>query len=272
MISDPAMYRLVLSVGETTVDAVIVSRVHENEVIHRRFDIPEATSALAMLRNIVNENPLLVTDFHKVDLIFGNNRFFLISHDEAEPDEIRRRTDILWPSDRSEKKYDSLADTVEDNRTDLVWTIEHDLLSYVRRIWNNPDIHHRIGVMARYYSLKNHLGNMGKIHAFIADGHTDIIAFARDGLLMANTFKTNAEGSEPSETTAAYYILAAAKNLDFDAETDRVFVGGSTALRDNTIALLRNFIPLSMPQLTDHRSPASTHPDIPAEVALILAL
>lgn len=265
LVPDPGLYRLVVTLSATAMDVVIISRVRDNDVIFRRFELPDGPDTLAAIKEIVYENPLLTAEFNTVDVIVDSNRFFVMNQDEATDEEIARRIELLWPAERREESLTGLTSTVEEGRTVLVWAADKSLPAFLRRTWNNPRLHHRMAVTARYYSLKNHLGNMGKLYARLGDNRLDILAYSRDGLLMANTFDTHG-----SAENAAYYTLAAAAHLEFDNESDRVFVGGDIDLRDALTQRLREFIPMVMPEIMPSDAAELSRLRVPFEAALVV--
>lgn len=244
MVSDPAMYRLAVVISDTATDILVVSRVADNDIIYRHVDFTAGSDKLDAFRDVVYENPLLTADFYRVDVIVDNNRFFVMNADDATDSEIRRRLDLLWARSRTGIELGAMQNVIESGRTVLAWGVEQPLLAFIRRMWNNPSIHHRMAVTGRYYALKNRMGNMGKLYVRATPDRADIFAFGRTGLLLLNSFDTHG-----SVENAAYYTLAVARGLDFDAETDRIVVGGEPGLRDGTIEILRNFVPVVVPEI-----------------------
>jgi hypothetical protein len=95
--------------------------------------------------------------------------------------------------------------------------------------------------LCRYFGIKNRLGNAGKFHIHLSDESIDIIAYGADGLLMANTFASTDVNDD------LYYVLAAARSLDFDNNNDQMLLSGNAARREALIPLLRRYISYVMP-------------------------
>lgn len=266
LIAAPAMHRLILMVAPESLDVVITSRVSDADIIYRHIDFAPGADTVAALEESVYDNPLLTADFHRTDIIVDNNRFFVMAAADADADEMRRRIDLLWPRERTGLDLQALTNDIESGRTVMVWAPERRLTAFLRRTWHNPAIVHRVAVLARYYALKNHLGNMGKIHACLSGKRLDLMVFGREGLLSANSFATPAPVDD-----ATFYILAAAAHYGFESESDRVLVSGDRTLRDELVASVRRFIALTMPEIYPSALNALTlnTPDVPFE-ALIL--
>ncbi len=243
LVADPALRRLALLVSPSGVDVAISSRVRDNELIYRRIPYPDGSDPVKALEEAVYDNPLLTADFGKIDVVFDTPRFFVMAAEEATPDEVRRRIDMLWPPENLDFELEPLICPIEADRTVLVCAVPRKLVSFVRRTFNNPGIVHRMAALARYYALKNHLGNSGKMHVRLSPGRTDVIAFGRSGLLLANTFATN------SAEDAAYYTVAATRHLGYDNDTDRILASGDRELRDAYVTSMRRFISFVMPDI-----------------------
>lgn len=244
MLANAAMHRLVLLLSSAGVDVVVTSLGGDAELIHRHIDFPADTPVAAALREVVYDNPLLTADFNSVSILVDSPRFFVMASADATYAEMRRRIDMLWPAERDGEDLKHLVNEVEKGHTVVVTAFPHEILSFLRRTWNRPLIVNRIAVLARFYALKKSLGNMGKIYANINSHGVDIVAVGRDGLMFANTFRTPGGVAD-----ATFYVLAVARQLNFDNDMDRVFVGGHSPLRDELVASLRKFLPLVMPEI-----------------------
>lgn len=238
------MHTLGLMISETGMNIAINSRVNSGELIYRHIDFPAGTDSLAALEEAVYDNPLLTADFHDIYVLIDNNRFFIIDSDKASDEEVKKRIDLLWPEDQTGIKLEAVMTPIQNEKNILVSAVPVNLMRFLRRTFNNPAVAHRMGTLARYYALKSKVGNMGKIHVRLGEEDTtDIFAFGRNGLLLANTFTTN------TTDDAAYYTLAVAKYFEFDNESDRVYVVGDGEVRDAYVAGMRRFISMVLPEI-----------------------
>lgn len=244
MVANPQLHRLGLMVSDTSMDVAITSKVSDNSLIYRHIHFPDTTDSVRNIEEAVYANPLLTADFGHVDVILDTPRFFLMDSTQAVTEEINRRAEILYPADnRDNPEREIITNHIENGRNLAVTVTQRALLRFLRRTFNNLTVSHRMAVLARYHALRNRLGNAGKLHIRLLPGRTDIIALGNQGLLMANTFSTG--GTQD----ALYYTLAAAQQLSFNNDTDRVMVGGLRALRDPFISAARQYIPFVMPEL-----------------------
>lgn len=243
LITRPSLYRLVIIVADNAIDVTITSRVDDDSVIHRHIPFQNDADPVAAIEETIYDNPLLTADFSSVNVIVDTQRFFVMATDDATPEQIRLNIDALWSPARTGLTLEPLVNSIETDRVSIVSAPSRRLLAFLRRTFPACNIIHRVAVLARYYAIKNRLGNMGKIHSVISPGRTDIIIFGRDGLLMANTFST------PTLDDAAFYTLAAARHLGFDNDADRIIVAGDRDLREPYIENLRRFVSIVMPDI-----------------------
>lgn len=242
LVADPGLHRLGIMVSDRGVDVVITSRVRDNAMIYRHIDYPAGmTSTLKALEEAVYANPLLTADFGQVDVVLDTRRFFLVAAEDA--DTIDERVERLYPRDRTDFDIETIVNDVDSDRVRVVAVCDRDVVRFLRRTFNNPPLYHRMAALARYYGLRNHFGNTGKVHVRINPGRTDILAFGHTGLLMANTFETTCSDD------AIYYTLAATQRLGFDNDSDRVYISGDRRLRDDFVAGVRRFVTYAMPEI-----------------------
>lgn len=242
LVADPSLHRMGLMVSEHGIDIVITSRVRDNELIYRHIDYPIGLeSTFKALEEVVYANPLLTADFGHLDILLDTRRFFLVSADDA--DTIAERVEQLYPHDKTDFDIETVVNDVDGGRIRLVSVVERDVVRFLHRTFHNPTLTHRMTALTRYYGLRNHFGNSGKIHVRIAPNRTDVLAFGHSGLMMANTFDTTCAED------AVFFVVAATQRLGYDNDTDRVFVSGDRRLREAFVGSVRRFVTYAMPEI-----------------------
>ena len=73
------------------------------------------------------------------------------------------------------------------------------------------------------------------------DDRLDLLAFGKDSLLLANTFRYR----DPMD--AVYYILACRQSLGLDAGSDELFLAGDKGVRETITPTLREYLAYVMP-------------------------
>lgn len=265
-VTDPRSYRLIVVLGRHSIDAVLMSRVRQNDIIHRHYDCLPGTDIAKTLQEVVYANPLLTADFYRADVVVDNNRFFVMSADEATPETTARRIEQLWPHNKQADRYVPLLTPVEKGKTVLVSAVERQLLAFVRRTWSNACVSHRLGLSAAWQCMQNRFRNIERIYAEMRGTSLDVIAIGRAGLMLANTFDIPGGVQD-----AAYYVLAVSRYLDFDKDADRVITAGDTDDRNALTETLRKFIPFAMPEIPHETAVAllTDNPSLPKEAVML---
>lgn len=263
LVADAGLHRLVLQVGTDALTVLVTSRVNENFVIHRRIPFTGDRGPVEALEEVVYDNSLLTADFHSVDVVIDNNRFFVMEAVDADDAaEVRRRVETLWPAQQQTAELQTLVSEIEPGRTKLVSAVERRLLAFVRRTWNNPAIRHRMAVEGAYAMGLDGSGYVGGMFVNVDAERVDVVVTGRDGLYCINRFAIS------STDDAAFYVLALARHFEFDNETDRVVVDGSRAERDALTGVLRKFVAEVSPHVRPERFPSASD-DV--DVAVLLA-
>lgn len=230
LVAAPQHWRLALCVSDDTLQVAATSEVEDNSLIWCTIGLDKsASSPLRALETAIYDNPLLLADFGRVDILVDTPRLLLIpAADMAEDAEVaRKRLEALY-LDTNFNVY-----TTDVGETVFATAIPADSAGFIQRTFPQAGVSHRLAVLAKYYGLQRNTGNNGKFNAHLREGAVDIVAYSRDSLLLANTFAT------PTVEDVLFYILSAASWLEFDDAADRMLISGDTGRRDTLLPLLR---------------------------------
>lgn len=237
--ADPTASRLCLQIGAKALSALIVGP--DGEVVYQQMELQPELEPERALEEAIYDNPLLLTDFANVTVLFDTERFVVLPPSKADDGElIAEIFESLYP----DLEADAVVTPVTETGPEIVAAVPSALLAFVRRTFNNPDLTHPLGILATYMSNIALPGTSGKMCVNLRDGHTDVLAFADGNLLMANTFHT------PSAADATYYTLACARQLNFDPEADQMLVAGQPHRQQLLDALrpeVKNVMPMPIP-------------------------
>ena len=79
LIKDPQLWKLALRVEKAALHVMLYSVVEENSLIYRKIEFDKASSSqLKSLENVVYENPLLLSDFLRVDCVVETSIFAIV--------------------------------------------------------------------------------------------------------------------------------------------------------------------------------------------------
>ncbi len=238
LISDPCLWRLALRICEKKLHIVLFCSVEDNSLIYREIDLnPAAQSLHKVLEEIIYDNPLLLSDFARVDCVIETNKFTIIPYEIDNVDIQEKIFNKTFPN--FEGKIIECG--ISELKTTILMGLPDDLLNFLRRTFNNPKIVHNLVPLCVYFHRKSRLGNAGKMYAYIHDNHLDLLSFGRDSLSFANSF----EFREPIDTV--YYIFACRQMLNLDAGSDEMLIAGDNAMREAITPTLREYLAYVMP-------------------------
>lgn len=240
LISEPRLWRMGLRIGRDAVDVVLFCTVEDNSLIHRRISLDKAApSMLKALEDVIYENPLLLSDFLRVDCVVETDRFTVVPAGITEPDVRDKIMGEVFDGFEGE----IIVNELSGQNATILMGLDSDFAGFLRRTFNNPRIHHHLEPLCRYFHSKSRLGNSGKMYACLRDGRVDVMSFGRDTLSMANTFNYR----DPMD--AVYYILSCRKMLNLDAGSDEMYIAGDGAARETIMTALREYLGYVMPAI-----------------------
>lgn len=242
------MQRLNILLNRDSIDAVCFDPAVEGSLQRITVSLPPAASYVKSVEEAIYTRPELTDDYDTIDVYIDTERYTIVPRTVAEDAAAMRDiADSLYPSERLNVVC-TCAEVPPFHGDDggeafAAMFIEPALEGFLRRTFVQARIMHRMVPLTRYFEACGRLlGNAGKMHIHRRAKAVDIIAFDGKGLTMANTF-TTAGGDDD----AVYYALAAAKDLGFDADNDRMMCSGEAALRDRLMAQLKPYVNFVMP-------------------------
>ena len=199
-------------------------------------------SVTKALEEIVYNNPILLSDFAKVDVTLRSPDFMLI------PDAlgaygvefIESMADTAM-ADTATESMATLESPVARTGCSLIVRESRDVVDFIRRTFNNPTIAHSLAVLASHYVKSSPLGTSDKMYINMYDDKLDIAIFGERGLSLLNTFAY----ADPMD--AVYYIMATRSELGLDQTSGEIFIYGDAPLRDAVTPTLREYLGYVMP-------------------------
>lgn len=239
LIAEPQLWRLALRVEKSALEVVLYSTIEENSLIYRHIPLVQGIDSHAKaLEEAVYENPLLLSDFSRIDCVIDTDRFVVVP---AEIDDPLVQEKILKAS-FPEFDGQMIANTISQQSATILMGIDDTLLNFIRRTFNNPRISHYMSPLCRYFIYKSRQGNASKMYAHLRDNSLDLMVFANGTLRLANTFTYR----EPID--AVYYIMACRQQLSLDS-ADMLYVLGNGSGREEIVTMLREHIANVMPEV-----------------------
>lgn len=241
-VQHPQHSRLSMLLHPHSLDVLVTSRVADNSLQWHTLTLDKAApSVLAAFQNAVYDNPLLLAPFGTVDILVDTPHFIVVPPG-TDTETAHGMLAQLYPNEDFVTNL-STAEASGQQSALIATALPTELAKYIGRTFHRPRVAHRLAPMSRFFSVRGRMGNTERIHLHLHAGAIDILAYGRQGLLMANSFVS---GSAEDDL---YYALAAARSLQFDNSADRMLISGDAARRDALLPLLRRYISYAMPAI-----------------------
>lgn len=239
LIAEPRLWRLAMRIGKDALDVVLYSTIDDNSFIYRHIALSNETSQVKALEEIIYENPLLLSDFLRIDCVIDTNCYVVTP---AEISSVEVQEKVLAAS-FPEIECQMIVNNITEQSANVLMGVDEKLLNFLRRTFNNPRIHHYLSPLCRYFIHKSRRGNSTKIYAHLREKSMDLLAFADGMLRLANTFVYH----EPID--AVYYVMACRQQLNIDSEASEMYVLGNSTRREEIVSMLREHIANVMPEV-----------------------
>jgi hypothetical protein len=237
LIENPALWRLLLLIDDDNLVVVANSTVEDSSLIHVKLPYDSAAaSPIRAIEDVIYSNPLLLSDFNKVECIVRSKHFLIVptATDEQSANVIAGK---LW----NDNSLSIITDEVANLCANIVWAVDAQLVNFLVRTFNNPRIVHHLTPLARYFSRKNRLGNSGKMYVNLRRNYLDVIAFNGGKVSLINSYEYQ------DKDDATYFVLAVANEAGFNLDDDELMICGDVALREQIMPELRRFVNYVMP-------------------------
>ncbi len=238
LIDNPQLWKLALRVEKTALQVVLYNIIEDNSLIYRKIEFDKASTSLQKsLEEAIYENPLLLSDFARIDCVIETDCFAIVPPEISTIEVQEKIISASFP----EFDGEIVPCPITEQSATIVMGVESEIIGFIRRTFNNPRLHHHLSPLCRYFMHKSQAGNSTKMYACISQGNIDVMAFAGGNLLMANTFAYR------YPIDAVYYIMACRQILKLDNSSNELFLAGSPSARESIASTLRQHLTYVMP-------------------------
>ena len=233
-------YHLALKLDDNGFSFALYNPAVNGSYIYRKetFDL-NLHNYLFALENAVYSYPFLLQNFRKTQILVQPEHFTFIPL----PFASSRDNEIYFRFCFPESKDEILENNLSRCGSQLLFGIAPDVSDFLRRTFDRPQILHHLTPLCEYFYRKSRLGNNAKMYAHLQKGNLDLLCFNKEGLLLANTFRFR------HINDAAYYILNAWQQLEYDQMNDELQLSGDKNLRNEITPLMREYITYVMPTI-----------------------
>jgi len=242
LVSAPGMWRLSMLIADDGIDIALVSMVEDNSLIYRHIPLPDdETTRLRAIEDTIYENPLLLADFGKTDILIRTRRFSVLPAEISDSGTRRRIMQEFWSDLDTCSIFSDSGLVLPGNRDSISFAIPSPLASFLQRTFPTARISHALTPMVRYFAHSSRLGRSGKIYVCLRKNEIDIIAYTVGGLRMAVTTSVS------NLDDALFYIMAAMHTCRFSPSEVEIMLCGDNTMRETLTPMLRRFVGYVMP-------------------------
>lgn len=242
-ISQPELWKLALTVSTDRMDVALFPPVTRQEMIWRSYMFDPATpSALKAIEDIIYDNPLLLSDFKRVDCIIDNVAAIPLPA-AMTPEQMAgcylRATDSgLSNIDSHEIEIYPTADP----ECRIALRQDPEIKAFFARTFYNVSFDCRLSALCRYLNSRADAPQGPEMNLLPRDGRLTIVVIDNHRILMANEFRYD------SDIDAVYYVMASIGSLNLDQSSVAISIYPMQADEPDTLTgLLRRFLPQIAP-------------------------
>lgn len=238
-VKNPALWRMAIEVDDSGADVVLSTAMGESDIMVERLAFPEGMTPLAAFEEAIYQNPALLSEFARTDVLISTRRFTIVPSqvrsDEVQYDIVR----LLWP----DPSLEVVADPISTSGSTLLMAVDQSLLAFVRRTFVDSRPRHAVSVLASYFWQQARNAAAPKVYARLRQKGVDVVAFRDGKLVIANSFAAS------TADDAVYCVLASAQASSLPLPQTEVMVCGDAEARQRVMPMLREFCPKTMPAI-----------------------
>lgn len=234
LIADTALWRLIVRIDPRRLRAMLIGPDSvERSVLFHSEELTDAS--VKALENAVYDNPLLLSDFAAIDVIFSTPEIVICP---AGASELRERmVNAMLPDYDTPRRIEGEA----FGPAEVAYAADADIYNFAARTFAAARFHHSLAIDARWLTYRN--GLSAHVYALCEEpGEMNLVEFDSAGQIFILS-----RPQVHSAADCAYYILAS----ELPAP---VSVGGESELRNETCGILRRMrpdatiLPLTLPE------------------------
>lgn len=242
LLADTSFCQLGLRLGADTLDAMIYNPLEENSLIVRSFPIgTSGESRLKNIENIIYDNPLLLNDYSKVNIIVETPNFIISPDSISSEDTLRTLVEAAHPDIADDAPL--IINTLGSFGANITTALSLQESNFMSRTFYNARIANSFVPLIRYFASQLSEGGTLRTFVNVRPDSADIVVMSHNRLYLANRFRYR------DTTDLQYYTLAVTDPSLW--QCDGICITGSRPLRDELIRGLRQFrqqvIPLIFP-------------------------
>lgn len=238
MIHNPRLWQLHIAIDRAGLEIMAYTPLEEHSLITARIPFePGASTAAGAVEDAIYDNPLLLSDFKHVTILVRDTPHAILPAAVADDrDMLTAITDELAGAAPDEP----LVDTLPLLDAAVSYRLDPAVLNFLRRTFTNATFTHRISALTRYWHGTNRATGSLTTHVNLRHEGADIVTFAGNRLLVANSYRT------PTPADTLYYIMAVREMVGARPDTP-VVIAGDRQAREALLPMLSGCVQRAVP-------------------------
>lgn len=180
------------------------------------WKIDRSLSLVTNLKKFIVENPEF-KNYTNTHVIIENSYYVTVPAELFDKEQI----DFLYHQNFSKRSNEYLCyDIIPNNNIVVIYNIDNVFYQLLQSLFPTAHYHTHITQFIKHFSIESHNGNNKKMYVNVRNDAVDLLCFDNGRLLLSNSFFCR------EKTDRLYYILNAWKMLNFDQESDDIFIYG----------------------------------------------
>lgn len=239
LITKPALWRMALLLHPTTVDVALSSPYDEGPLVFRTLRLDDHMSQLEGFEELVYENPLLLSDFSRVEVLIDTPQFTIVPSEIRNADVRQGIISALWPS----APLAVIANEIAGTDDTLLMGVDEGVMAFINRTFLDVTPRHPVSVIASYFAPQASQGSGNKFFVNLRSDGAEVAGFVDGTLAVANSYAA----ATPEDI--AYFILASAQTAGLSLDEGEFLLCGDINIRQKVTPLMRDFAKRVMPAI-----------------------
>lgn len=248
MIADATQWRLVIRIGNDSLYILALPLCEASTFVYRKLPMDMTLpSALKAFENVVYDNPLLLSDFGRIDCLVDTSKYIITPFDDTSTEEECSR--LLKKIYHYDDDSVALSSAILPN---IYFLTNKEFIGFLRRTFFNVRISHQLSPLICYFTGNYNVDNIRlaeknnsvpqyadaakRMFVNFRDRILDVIVTGSNNLLLANSYSFD----QPEDI--AYYLLAIRENLSLDPENDPILYSGNSDLTDTALEIIKRYV------------------------------
>ena len=231
-VAHPEAWTLALRINEKGLEFTIHNAQIDKSLMFGALPFSDTANGYASnLENTVYDNSFLLQPFGKTIVVADSDRFLLLPDEMTgcDDNEYYRYYNCIYPDDNR----NLMSDHIKDAGLSIVYGINRDVDSFLRRTFYNPPTVHCLTPLIAYFKRNDAYSGRNRMFVYITDSQAEIITLKSGRVAFANVFPFKCADD------AFYYIVNAWSHCEMSHNDDDMIIVGDSGIKQLLTPRLR---------------------------------